>query len=85
MDFLFKRDIPHRAVAVYLYLNERADKNAQCFPSIPTIAHDLKLSRSTVKRALNDLEKEKLIFREQQYRESGAKSSLLYTVIRPKE
>ncbi len=80
LDFLYKMDISHRAVAVYQYLDSRADKKGQCFPAIPTIAREQKLSRSTVKRALKDLEKEKLIIAEQRYRKSGAKSSLLYSL-----
>ena len=84
LDFLYKRNIQHRAVAVYLYLDSRADTDTdQCFPSLRTIARDLKLSVSTVQRALDDLEKEKLIIKEQRYRDSGGKSSILYTLFRP--
>ncbi len=81
--FLFKEDLSHRAVAVYMYLDERSNKNGQCWPAIPTIARDMKISVSTVKRALHDLEKAGLIQREQRYRASGGKSSLLYTLKRP--
>ena len=83
LEYVFKKDISHRAVAVYMYLDSRADKKDQCFPSLHTIARDLKLSVSTVQRALGDLESEKLIVMEQRYRESGATSSLLFTLIRP--
>lgn len=83
LNFLFEEDLPHRAVAVYMYLDRRANKNGQCWPAIPTIAHELKLSVSTVKRALHDLENSGYIRREQRYRESGGKSSLLYTLVRP--
>lgn len=82
-NFLFMEDLPHRAVAVYMYLDGRANKQGQCWPAIPTIARELKLSVSTVKRALHDLEKAGHICREQRYRESGGKSSLLYTLKRP--
>ena len=83
LSFLFKEDLPHRAVAVYMYLDGRANKQGQCWPAIPTIARELKLSVSTVKRALHDLERAGHIRREQRYRESGGKSSLLYTLKRP--
>lgn len=83
LSFLFKEDLPHRAVAVYMYLDGRANKQGQCWPSIPTIARELKLSVSTVKRALHDLENTGHLCREQRYRESGGKSSLLYTLKRP--
>ena len=43
--------------SVYMYLHDRADKDGKCYPAIGTIAKELKLSRSTVKRAIADLEK----------------------------
>lgn len=78
LDFLYRMDLPHRAVSVYIYLFDRADKNSECWPAIPTIAKELKLSESTVRRALKDLKKAGLITTEQRYREKGGKSSLLY-------
>ncbi len=78
LDFLYRMDLPHRAVSVYIYLFDRADKNGECWPAIPTIAKELKLSESTARRALKDLKKAGLITTEQRYREKGGKSSLLY-------
>lgn len=78
LDFLYRMDLPHRAVSVYIYLSDRANKNGECWPAIPTIAKELKLSQSTIRRALNDLRKAGLITTEQRYREKGGKSSLLY-------
>ena len=75
---LYCTDLPHRAVSVYIYLADRANKNGVCWPDIPTIARDLKTSQSTVRRALDDLRKEGLRESEQRYRENGAKSSLLF-------
>ena len=43
-------------MAVYMYLRDRSDAEGKCWPGIKTIASDMKLSRSTVKRALHDLE-----------------------------
>ena len=80
LDFLYRMDLPHRAVSVYIYLFDRAGKNGECWPAIPTIAKELKLSESTVRRALKDLKKAGLIATEQQYREKGGKSSLLYKI-----
>lgn len=57
LDFLYRMDLPHRAVSVYIYLFDRADKNGECWPAIPTIAKELKLSESTVRRASKDLKK----------------------------
>ena len=53
-------------------------KDGECWPSISTIAKELKFSQSTVRRALNDLRKADLIETEQRYRKNDAKSSLLY-------
>lgn len=73
-------DLPSRAVAVYLYLLQRANSDGQCWPSERRIALDLSISKSTVKRAITDLVKGGYILTEQRYRKSGAKSTLLFTV-----
>ena len=75
---LYRMDLPHRAIAVYIYLADRANKENTCWPSIPTISKDLKLSESTTRRALGDLRKAGLVKTEQRYRENGGNSSLLY-------
>lgn len=80
LDFLYRSELPHRAVSVYIYLADRANKENQCWPAIPTIARELHLSISTVKRALHDLRKNGLIETEQRYRQKGGKSSLLFTL-----
>lgn len=80
LDFLYRMDLPHRAVSVYIYLSDRANKDGECWPAIPTIAKELKLSESTIRRALRDLRKAGLITTEQRYREKGGKSSLLYKI-----
>lgn len=85
LDFLYAADLPHRAVAVYLYLADRSNREGECWPAIPTIAEELKLSESTVRRAIRDLKKENLLTTEQRYRKNGGKSSLCYKIqkIRP--
>jgi len=75
---LYASELPHRAVAVYMYLKDRADKDGKCYPAIGTIARELKLSRSTVKRAINDLVKCGRIYKKQRWRENGGKSSCMY-------
>lgn len=77
---LYAEDIPHRAIAVYMYLKDRANKDGTCYPAIGTIAKDLKLSRRTVQRAVADLEQSGYLIKEQRWRENGGKSSLLFTV-----
>lgn len=77
---IYQLDLPHRAVAVYTYLADRADKNGECWPSVKTIAGDIKLSPATVRRAIKDLRKAGLIETQQRYREHGGKSSLLFKI-----
>ncbi len=75
LTYLYQMDLPHRAVAVYTYLHDRADKNGECWPSVKTIAGDIKLSPATVRRAVKDLRKAGLLTTAQRYREKGGKSS----------
>ena len=78
LDFLYRTELPHRAVAVYIYLADRTNSHNHCAPAIPTIAADLKLSPSTVRRGIRDLKKAGLLESEQRYRKKGGKSSLLF-------
>lgn len=78
LDFLYRTELPHRAVAVYIYLADRKNENNECWPAIPTIAADLKLSESTVRRGIRDLKRAGLLETEQRYRKKGGKSSLLF-------
>ena len=80
LNFLYRMELSHRAVSVYIYLADRTNKDGECWPAIPTIAAELKLSQSTVRRALWDLRKADLIETEQRYRTKGGKSSLLYKI-----
>ena len=80
LDFLYRAELPHRAVSVYVYLKDRANKDGECWPAIPTIARELKLSESTVRRALRDLRRGGDLTTEQRNRTKGGKSSLLYKI-----
>lgn len=86
MPLLIKRNIyalglPHRAVAVYMYLCDRADKGGESFPSHKTIAADLGLSVSTIKRALNNLVVAGCIEKKPRYRQQQrGQTSNLYRV-----
>ena len=80
-DSIYSDDnLPHRAKAVYMYLQDRMDSQRQCWPGIRRIAGDLRLSRSTVKRALNELERSGYLRRERRNRENGGDTSNLYIV-----
>ncbi len=81
LDFLYRNEeIPHRAVSVYLYLCDRANKDGECWPAIPTIASELKISESTVRRAVKDLKKIGALTTVQRYRANGGHSSLCYKI-----
>lgn len=73
-------DLPHRARAVYMYLRDRSGPAGSCWPGINTIASDLHLSRSTVKRALNELAAKGYLKKESRFRPNGSSTSNLYTV-----
>lgn len=77
---IYAFELPHRAKTVYMYLKDRCNAEGQCYPAIGTIARELNLSRRTVERAIQDLEKAGLLQKEQRWRENGGRSSLLYTL-----
>ena len=62
-------------------LHDRMDKEKKAWPGLNTIAKDLSLSRSTVKRAVKDLEKAGLIRKEPHYRENGSATSNRYYLL----
>lgn len=76
----------HEELGAFLYANEmylkdRADSEGRCWPAIRTIALELGLSRSTVKRALDDLCKTGLLQKYPRWRENGSLTSNLYHVV----
>lgn len=78
---IYRSGQPYRNIAVYQYLRDRSGKKRYCWPSVATIAKDIGMSKSTVKRALSDLEKQNYIQKENRYRENGGKTSNLYRLI----
>lgn len=79
--FLFDKELSERAFCVYIYLEDRANKDGICFPSVKTIASDLHVSANTVRRAIKDLKQANLITTKQRIRENGGKSSLEFTLL----
>ena len=71
------RTEPYRCIFISY---KKANSGGKCWPSERRIAMDLSMSRSTVKRAIDDLTRTGFIKVEQRYRQSGAKSSLLFTI-----
>ena len=80
LENIYRSDLPKRAVLVYMYLSDRSGLEGQCFPSVPTIARQTKLSEATVHRAIKDLEKEGFLYVTGRQRPNGADSSNLYTL-----
>lgn len=81
MDYInsiYASGLKLRAKAVYMYLRSRSDKDNKCFPSIKTIAKDLDISQSTVKRALRELESNGYIKKVARYRENKGNTSNMY-------
>ena len=82
-DSIYAADLPHRAVTVYMYLKEWTNKEGICWPAVSTISRELRLSRSTIQRALRDLEAAGWLSKEPRWRENGSSSSNRYHIINP--
>ena len=78
---LYQADLPHRAKLVYIYLHDRMDSEKKAWPGLGTIAKDLSVSRSTVKRAVKDLEQAGLIRKEPHFRKNGSATSNRYYLL----
>ena len=64
------------------YLHDRANKDGESWYAIGNIARDLNLSRSTVKRAIQDLLRLGWIEKRPRYRENGGCTSNLYRILK---
>ena len=76
---IHESSLSHKAICVWTYLYYRTNKESTCFPAINTIAKEVKLSESTVKRALMELVNSGYI-KEFRYTENGRQTSNLYTL-----
>ena len=81
----YRSTLKSRALNVLLYLIDRTNREMTCFPAIPTIAEQLHISVSTVKRALKELEQAGFLRRDPRWRDNGGQSSNLYTLDAPVE
>lgn len=77
----YESDLKNRALQVLLYLIDRSNKEGTCFPAISTIARELHISVSTVKRALGELVEAGFVIKESRFRENKGQSSNLYTIV----
>ena len=71
-----------RALSVLIYLIDRSNKELTCFPAIPTMAEQLHIAVSTVKRALHELLDAGYIKKDARFREKNkGQTSNLYTLV----
>lgn len=73
-------ELSAKAKQVLVYLHDRANRDGESWYAINTMARDLSLSRSTIKRALAELIRQGQIERLQRFRKNGGHSSNLYTL-----
>ncbi|HJG87158.1 helix-turn-helix domain-containing protein [Pseudoflavonifractor capillosus] len=71
-------ELSARAKLVLLYLHDRANQDGESWYAINTMARDLSLSRSTIKRALAELVRQGRVGKQLRFRENGGCSSNLY-------
>ena len=74
------QELSHRAKTVYMYLKDRSNADGTCWPSVRRIAEDLKVSKTTVFRAFNELEKNELLERFPRHHIQGGRRSSLYKI-----
>ena len=78
----YASNLKSRALSVLIYLIDRSNQKLTCFPAIPTMAEQLHISISTVKRALRELVDAGYISKDARFREKNrGQSSNLYTLI----
>lgn len=78
----YASNLKSRALSILIYLIDRSNKDLTCFPAIPTMAEQLHISISTVKRALKELVDTGFIQKDSRFRESNrGQTSNLYTLV----
>lgn len=71
-------ELSSKAKMVLLYLHDRANQKGESWYAIRTIARELSISRSSVKRALNELLNLGKIIKQTRFRENGGCTSNRY-------
>ena len=77
-EMIYRDEVTAKAVSAFRYLLDRQGSHEYCFVSHRRIAADLKISVSTVKRALDELERKGYVDIEQQRRANGSRCSNVY-------
>lgn len=73
-------ELSGKAKLVLLYLHDRANQKGESWYAINTIAQNLSLSRSTVKRAIAELVCRGLLRIQPRFRMNGGQSSNCYQI-----
>ena len=71
-------ELSAKAKQVLVYLHDRANKDGESWYAIGTMAKDLSLSRSTIKRALAELTRQGQVEKQARFRENGGCTSNCY-------
>lgn len=74
-------ELSPRAKTVCMYLHDCANREGESWYAIGTIASDLGLSRSTVKRDLDNLVRQGRVEKKPRYRKNGGCTSNLYRLL----
>lgn len=78
----YASNLKSRALSILIYLIDRSNKDLTCFPAISTMAKQLHISISTVKRALHELVDGGFIKKNARHREGNrGQTSNLYTLM----
>ena len=80
----YQSGLKSRALSILIYLIDRSNKDLTCFPAIPTMAEQLHISISTVKRALHELVDAGFVKKDARFRDKNrGQTSNLYTLVQP--
>ena len=71
-------ELSSKAKLVLLYLHDRANQKGESWYAINTLAQNISLSRSTVKRALTELIRQRYVEKRPRFRENGGRTSNCY-------
>lgn len=77
-DIYGDAELSSKAKMVLLYLHDRANEKGESWYAIETIARELSISRSSVKRALNELLNLRKIKKQTRFRKNGGCTSNWY-------
>lgn len=78
----YASNLKSRALSILIYLIDRSNKELTCYPAIPTMAKELHIGTSTVKRALHELMEAGFIQKEARFREKNrGQTSNLYILM----